>query len=180
VTVIVGLVEDGHVYIGADSAGVAGYNLSIRADAKVFRNGPFVMGFTSSFRMGQLLRWSFTPPEHKSGVSDAQFMATTFVDAIRECFRSGGYIKKDNERESGGTFIVGYNGRVWSVEDDFQVGEFEDGYAAVGCGASIAVGALYATEHLRARSRIRKALQAAERHSAGVRAPFRIVKTKGP
>jgi hypothetical protein len=37
-TCIVGLVDKGDVYIGGDSAGVAGLSLSIRADEKVFGN----------------------------------------------------------------------------------------------------------------------------------------------
>ena len=61
-TCIVGLEHKGKVYIGGDSAGVAGYSLSVRADQKVFINGNFIFGFTSSFRMGQILRFGFNPP----------------------------------------------------------------------------------------------------------------------
>ena len=57
-TCIVGLVHEGVVYIGGDSAGVGGMSLTVRADEKVFQNGEFLMGFTTSFRMGQLLRYS--------------------------------------------------------------------------------------------------------------------------
>ncbi len=38
-TCIVGLVDNGKVYIGGDSAGCAGYDVRIREDQKVFRNG---------------------------------------------------------------------------------------------------------------------------------------------
>lgn len=62
-TCIVGLVDQGNVWIGGDSAGVGGYDLMLRADQKVFRNGDFLMGFTSSFRMGQLLRYKLSPPK---------------------------------------------------------------------------------------------------------------------
>ena len=61
-TCIVGLVHEGVVYIGGDSAGVAGLSLVVRADEKVLRNGDFLMGFTTSFRMGQLLRYKLDPP----------------------------------------------------------------------------------------------------------------------
>ena len=37
-TCIAGLIEDGNIWIGADSAGVGGYNLIRRADSKVFSN----------------------------------------------------------------------------------------------------------------------------------------------
>lgn len=52
-TCIVGYVTPAReVVMGADSAGVAGYDLRIRRDVKVFHAGPFLIGYTSSFRMG--------------------------------------------------------------------------------------------------------------------------------
>src|SRR5690242_15173484 len=84
-TCIVGLVAaDGRVHLGGDSAGIAGYDLTVRKDPKVFRVGEFAVGFTSSFRMGQLLRFAFTPPPIE-GDLDA-YMVTTFVNALRDCF----------------------------------------------------------------------------------------------
>ena len=50
-TCIVGLVENGVVYIGGDSSGVGGWNLMLRKDRKVFRVGEALLGFTSSFRL---------------------------------------------------------------------------------------------------------------------------------
>lgn len=173
-TAIVGLVHEGRVHLGGDSAGVGGYALTVRADAKVFTNGPYVMGFTTSFRMGQLLRWSLKAP-HPEGDLD-RFMSTAFVDAVRTTLREGGWLRKDSEQEDGGTFLVGVAGRLFTVADDFQVGEAADGYAAVGCGRDLALGALYATAGVRKpRRRLRIALEAAERFSAGVRGPYAYV-----
>jgi hypothetical protein len=182
VTAVVGLVHDGTVYLGGDSAGVAGMQLTVRADPKVFTNGPYAMGFTSSFRMGQLLHYGFTPPKPLGqGVEESQdvprFMATTFIDAVREALKTGGWLKKDSDREEGGTFLVGAVGRLFEVNSDFQVGEAAAGYAAVGCGDELALGALYATAKTRMApdKRVHLALQAAERFSAGVRGPFTVV-----
>jgi hypothetical protein len=58
VTVIAGIVEQGRVILGGDSAGVAGYELTVRSDVKVFTSGAYVFGFAGSFRAGQLLHWS--------------------------------------------------------------------------------------------------------------------------
>ena len=58
-TCIAGLVHDGAVYLAGDSAGCSGWDLTVRADPKVFVSGSYVMGFTTSFRMGQLLRSVF-------------------------------------------------------------------------------------------------------------------------
>lgn len=172
-TAIVGLVHEGTVYIGGDSAGVSGYSMTVRADAKVFTVGPYLLGFTTSFRMGQLIRYALDPPTPDGSDLD-RFMSTTFVDAVRACLKAGGWAKKDNDREEGGTFLVGVAGRLFTIEDDYQVGASADGYAAVGCGSEIALGALFATARTRMapERRIVVALQAAERFSAGVRGPF--------
>jgi hypothetical protein len=175
VTVIAGLVHEDKVYLGGDSAGISGWDLTIRDDPKVFTVGPFVMGYTSSFRMGQLLRFRFVPPEHHEDVDTFRFMVCDFIDAIRRTLKDGGYATKTNEQESGGLFLVGYRGRLFRVESDYQVGEPALGYSAVGCGDNLALGALYATRHIaNPRERLECALAAAEQHSAGVRGPLVI------
>jgi hypothetical protein len=175
-TCIVGLVEDGKVYLGGDSAGVAGWALTVRADSKVFANGPYIMGFTSSFRMGQLLRYAFDPPTPPDSDLD-RFMATTFIDAVRKCLQMGGFAKKDSEVETGGNFLVGVSGRLFEIHTDYQVGEAVDGFSAAGCGEEIALGSLHATSYvgMAPHARVTLALQAAERFSAGVRGPFAYV-----
>jgi hypothetical protein len=178
VTCIVGLVAGQKVWIGGDSAGVSGWDMVVRADAKVFRVGAFLMGFTSSFRMGQLLRHSFVPPHHPEGVDDERFMVTTFVDAVRNCLKTGGFARTENSVESGGMFLVGYRGKLYRIEDDYQVGVAADCADAVGCGWSSARGSLHTSGRLvpniKPEQRVRWALEAAERCSAGVRGPFLI------
>ena len=175
-TCIVGLVHEEVVYIGGDSAGVGGLSLTVRADEKVFQNGEFLMGFTTSFRMGQLLRYSLEPPRRHPDDEINQFMVVTFTNAVRECLKAGGYASKKDEVESGGTFLVGYAGHLFTVDSDYQVGIPEDGYAAVGSGQDIARGALFATQgQATPRSRVLTALRSAERFNAGVRGPFHIL-----
>ena len=174
-TCIVGLTELGTVYIGGDSAGVnSRFDLAIRADQKVFINGPFVMGFTSSFRMGQLLRYKLTPPERYESQDLYNFMVTAFIDAVRACLKTGGLMRKENEVEQGGFFLVGYKGRLFEIESDFQVGERQINFAAVGCGADLAMGSLYSTRANDPITRIKLALEAASFFSAAVKPPFFI------
>lgn len=173
-TCIVGLVDKGTVYIGADSLGVgSSYECIVRADRKVFRNGDFIMGFTTSFRMGQLLTFKLKPPKRHADIDPYEYMVTDFVDAVRDCLKSGGYATKDKEAEVGGTFLVGYAGRLFKVEGDYQVGEAFNGMMACGCGADFALGSLFSSTDVNsAETRVRNALSAAEQFSAGVRAPF--------
>src|SRR5216117_372237 len=97
-TAIVGVVEQGTVWMGGDSAGVDDrYGLQICRTAKVFTNGPFILGYTSSFRQGQLLQHAFVPPEQPPSYSIEKFMAVTFIDAVRNYLKTGGYAKRENE-----------------------------------------------------------------------------------
>lgn len=174
-TCIVAIKHDGKVYIGADSAGVGGLSIRTRKDPKVHKVGEFIFGFTSSFRMGQLLAYSFSPPPLKENQSVDSYMATDFINAIRACFKDGGIVKTDSGVEECGAFLVGFRGRIFRIDLDFQVGESLLDYESVGCGEDIAMGSLYTTALTRdciPKDRIILALQAAQEFSAGVRAPF--------
>lgn len=175
-TCIVGLLDDSGIYMGGDSAAVGGNSLNIRADKKVFINNEFIMGFTWSFRMGQLLRYSFIPPQFHIDNDIDSFMVTTFIDAVRECLKKGGFARKKDEEESGGTFIVGFKNQLFQVFSDYQVAKVLDKFVCCGCGEEIAQGSMYSTEGMSPEKRIRIALEAAEHFSVGVRGPFNIIK----
>ncbi len=184
-TCIVGLVVGGRVWIGGDSAGVdvADMGLMIRADEKVFTIGPkeheVILGFTSSFRMGQLLRFGLhdvEPPDNPELLY--RWMVKDFVDAVRELLSDGGFRKIEHEVERGGTFLVGVHGRLFQVQGDFQVAESQNNFDAIGSGGSVALGAMCASHgYNNPKERIRLALSAAEMFSAGVRRPFVIKST---
>jgi ATP-dependent protease HslVU (ClpYQ) peptidase subunit len=178
-TCIVGFIDKGKVIIGADSAAVSDFDITIRKDAKVFKNGEFVIGCTSSFRMIQLLRFSFKPP-YINEKELYEYMCTAFIDEVRTCFKNGGYLQKYTDGdEKGGTFLVGYKNRLFIIDDDFQVGESTNEFDSVGCGSNYALGALYACSNndMLATEKVLLALKAASYFSGGVRAPFKIETT---
>lgn len=177
-TCIAGIVDQGIVWIGGDSAGVAGLSLMIRADEKVFRNDGMTFGFTTSFRMGDILRYQMLIPTRDANEDPRAYMVRKFIPVLRTVLREQGWLKKNNDREEGGTFLVGFAGRLFIVEDDLQVGEASDGYTAIGCAHDVAKGAIYTSQGQPAEVRIRTALLAAERHSAGVRGPFVILSSE--
>lgn len=180
-TCIVGFVDkkQGKVFIGGDSAASAGNSIAIRKDVKVFENKGFVIGCTSSFRMIQLLRFSFVPPD----INDKdiyEYMCTDFINAVRLCFKDGGYLQKyESGDEKGGTFLVAYKDRLFNIEDDFQVAENLNGIDSVGCGCDFALGCLYALlpEDMPTEKKVIKALEAAEFLGLGVSRPFILLST---
>lgn len=176
-TCIVGVQTPDGVLIGGDSAGLSGWVRIHRADTKVFEHGDgYVIGFTTSFRMGQLIRYADLPkPLDRQGEGLDRFMATDFVDAVRQALKDGGWAKKENDREDGGSFLVGANGCLYSVADDYQIGRSLDGYQAAGSGWELALGALHATPELEPAGRVVRALAAAAHHSGSVHPPFTVV-----
>ena len=173
-TCIIGAVDKKRVLIGADSAGVSGLNVSERKDAKVFRNKEFIFGCTSSFRMIQLLRFSFKPP--KITTKDIyEYMCSDFINEIRKCFTEGGYIQKeDGGQDKGGVFLVGYKNRLFFIDNDFQVGEMSRGFDACGCGEEYALASFKALEgsKLTVEEKMLKSLETAAFFSAGVCGPY--------
>ncbi len=174
-TCIVALEHKGKVYMGGDSAAVAGYNIQATANPKVFSVGDFLIGYTSSFRMGQLLQYNLTIPENTDGEDHMRYLVTKFIPAVRECLKEGGYTKIDNNQEDGGFFLVGYRGKAYKVANDFQVTRMANGFIATGCGEDYALGALAAIEIVDPEKAVARALEVAGMFSTSVRPPYHVI-----
>lgn len=180
-TCVAGLIgADGAVWMGGDSAGVSDWDLMVRKDPKVFRLGDALVGFSTSFRMGQLVQYGLVLPPYDSSTDLFGYMVSEVVGALRKILREGGFLKKTEDREEGGIFLVALRGRLFRIDSDLQVGETTSGYDAIGCGAPYAIGALHAMEATGPDDpckRLTMALEIAEAHSAGVRGPYHILTT---
>lgn len=173
-TCVVGLVENSRVYIGVDSSSVQGWTRRTTTLMKVFRRGPFLMGYTTSFRMGQLLEHQLDVPKQGEDEADMTYMVTKFIENARSLLKDKGFSKIESNAETGGQFLVGYRGRLYSIQNDFQVGEMSEGLDAIGSGGEYALGAMMALESMSATRRIKKALQIAAHFNMGVCAPFHV------
>lgn len=177
-TCIVGLESEGRVWLGGDRAAVdQSHFLTHCEQPKVFRRAGLVFGYTSSFRMGQLLQYRLAVPDIPDDQPIDEYMATSFIDAVRNCLKDGGYTKVDCSRETIGTFLVGVRGHLYVVDDDYNVRRDNGGFNAVGSGLSVALGSLHSTAKLRMhpRERIGMALEAASTFVTSVRGPFDII-----
>lgn len=182
-TCIVGLVDKNNrcVIIGGDSAGVSPYHdCTIRKDEKVFFNGDFLIGGTTSFRMLNILRYCFKPPIIDT--SDIyRYMCTKFIGEIRKVFSDEGFMQKNDEgKEVGGNFLVAYKDRLFVVLEDFQVGENLNGMATVGSGREYAIGALSVLINQKQScfDSVQKSLEVASMHSTSVCGPYIILNTE--
>ena len=179
-TCVVGIEHEGIAYLAGDTLGADGWAEIDRTDAKVFTrqtansdNGAcptnVAFGFTTSYRMGQLLHHVLDMPAGPHGEIEA-WLVRELIPAVRSCLTDNGYTKIDSNREENGDFIVGVHGEVWRIASDLQVGRSRCGYAAVGSGYLAALGALHALEHgdHDAPTRAIMAIKAAAYHTQGV------------
>lgn len=183
-TCIVAIKHNDKIYMGGDSLGsTSTFSKTVRLDEKVFINGEMILGFTSSFRMGQILQYVMEAPERPEGISDMKYLVAYWIPALIDTFADAGYRgeKGDYDHEEtriGGEFLLGYRGTLYCIEGDFQVGIPEEQYAAIGCGQDLALGAIYAAKQSGAKDPtkiITVALEAAEKYSAGVQRPFKLL-----
>lgn len=183
-TAIAGFVSGNKVYIAGDSAGVGGGQTHHRKDVKVFKisagktgqKREMVIGYTSSFRMGQVIRFHVKLPAHPAKMDDYEYMVTQFIPAVKKQFKKHGYERKKDGEDRGGTFLAGYNGNLFLIHDSYQVAMQLDPYAACGCGRDLCMGALHALRDmdLKPEERLTLALESAIRFSSGVEGPIVI------
>jgi hypothetical protein len=180
-TLIVGLIENRTVYLASDSCASNGYTYSLTTGPKLFTNGELSIGYTSSFRMAQLLEYSFTPPKRPKAVPALTYLVRDVVPSLRKLFKEGGYGSVTNNEEAGGQFLVALDHQLFTVQSDFSVSVWRDAFAAVGSGEQAALGALWATCGLQLppAQRLLRALEAAEAVIPTVRSPFYLMSGSG-
>ena len=72
------------------------------------------------------------------------------------------------------SLMVGYRGELYLIDEDFQVGQLGNNYAAIGVGGPFALGSLHETKNKKPEKRILRALAAAEEFSGAVCGPFSV------
>lgn len=173
----VGEADRGKLYMGCDSSAAGGWDIRKTVHKKIFRNGPFLIGYTDSFRVGQLLEHSLNVESQGATEADMQYLVTTFIDALRNLLVTKGMMRTEDGVESGINFLLGYRGKLYEVHSDFQVNRYAQNYGACGAGRNYALGALHASEMVgqdRPIDAIKRALRAAAEFSNGVCGPFYV------
>lgn len=175
-TCIVALKSNNRIYMGGDCAACGDTSIDHRLDPKVFINKDMLFGFTSSFRMGQILRYKLKIPKNNKN-DDFEYMCTDFIDSVIHSFEDFGYGKIESNQKFGGMFVIGYNKNIYTVYSDYQVAKQSSEYVSIGIGAPLANGSLYTTSFydFDPIERIKLALSAAEYHNSNVTSPFCVL-----
>lgn len=180
-TCIVGLQYRDTVWMGCDSMASSGWDKRVSGVDKIFIKSKMLIGYTTSFRMGQIIRHNLDVPEyndfyiHNIENAHEQYLVTEFIPALRACLKEHGYTTIKDNVEEGGQLLMGLAGCLFTVQSDFSVQRSDDGFDAIGAGAPYALGALHALTHngvINPSELIEKALITSEHLCNGVCQPF--------
>lgn len=174
-TCIVGVEHKGHVYLGSDSAMSDGHFTSVVDVPKIFTIRDITFGYTTSFRFADLLQYELKLPPQED-LEDRQYLITVVIKHIRECLKTGGFATINNNREQGGTALMVFKQKLYTLQDEFSIIRDIGGYAACGSGTNFALGSLASTAGLAPEKRVELALNAAIKHCCTVSGPIHQVK----
>lgn len=140
-TCIVALVSDGKVYMAGDKMASNGFTGQEYDKSKVFINNGFIFGYTSSFRMGQLLEYQWKPPARSEGVSDDEYLYKDVVGSFIRLFQDNHFGHKCGTEAETGEFLFGWKGRLFRHQECHSLLEYKS-FASVGSGSYHASAAL--------------------------------------
>lgn len=185
-TCIVGVADGENVWIGADSAsgGDDGWAIARVTSPKVFplqmkgTHQRLLIGYTSSFRMGQILQHHLELPEKRIPVPGHEewYVIDPLIPLIRAALKEHGFTKIEHNEETGGVFLIGLQGHLFRIDSDFHVRERVESYEAIGCGVNFALGSLWVNRLAGVDPAVSvfQALEAADHLSGGVASPFHV------
>lgn len=172
-TCIVACIENGKAYIAGDRMGSDTFSKMESKRAKVFKKNGFLFGYTTSFRMGQIIEYSFEIPERGYDEPLDYYIYTKFVNSLRKCFDKngfGGTDSKNNTGDVGGSFIFIVDNRIFEMQDDFAILEHSTNFCSVGAGQFHAIAAMEALKHtnMKPKEKLRESIRIASKFVVSV------------
>ncbi len=169
-TCVAALVEDGKVYMAADSFMGSEYHVLPRGkdDPKVFRHASGIIIGTCGTTIAQRKMRTTMLPVRKPGQDLVDFVFESLGPALAN--RVGEH--QDFE------FLLGIEGRLFRGFPNTLVVECVDGFSAIGSGGAHALGSLATPSDATPMTRVRRAVTIAERYIPTVRGPIVVVSGK--
>ncbi|HBN4943549.1 TPA: hypothetical protein L2Y74_001326 [Escherichia coli] len=146
-------------FIAGDKLGSNGFTKSVQTEPKVFEK-EFIkinddagltrtkeimaIGYTTSFRMGQLLTYSLNLPQQDANETFPQYLVLKVIPIIRQMFKEEWGSRDPSQEVGGGQFIILHNHTIYEVQEDFSVLQPKTRITAVGSGTYHAIAAMQA------------------------------------
>lgn len=136
--------ESGSVVIAGDYMASDGHHFTKVKSPKVFAKAAnCFVGYTSSFRMGQILQNCWSLPPKMEGQDTESYVYLDIVESLRATFNSYGYGSKAGIEDIAGNFILIYEDRIFEIQSNYSVLEIDSDIVAIGSGRDAALGALH-------------------------------------
>jgi len=175
-TCVVGLEHHGRVFMGGDRCSSNDVTKTKTAKPKIFKKGPFLIGFSGSFRYADIIQYNVEFPKKSKKMSEEEYLFTVIVEQIRETLSDKG-MNLDEDKFTDNALIA-YKGKLYELQCDLSLVRNVHGFNAIGNGKEVALGSFYSTIHLPPEERVEMALRAAAEFSQGVSEPFDILVSK--
>lgn len=140
-TTLVGIQGSDFIVFAADSQITDGDQRIISIETpKIVTTGKYLLGLTGDSRPGDILAYAWKPPLYR-GEDPTKFMGSKILPSIAASFKEGGY-EIDN-KEMNFSFLIAFNGNIFSIGGDLSFNTSERGLFAAGSGGNYALGYLY-------------------------------------
>jgi ATP-dependent protease HslVU (ClpYQ) peptidase subunit len=140
-TTLVGIQGSDFLVMAADSQITDGDQRIISIETpKIVSTGKYLIGLAGDSRPGDILAYSWKPPLYR-GEEPVKFMGGKVLPSISLAFKEGNY-EVDN-KEMNFSFLIGFNGNMFSIGGDLSFNTSERGIFAAGSGGNYALGYLY-------------------------------------
>lgn len=176
-TCIVGIAQDGKVYMGGDSAMTDDSTRVSMLMPKVFIRGEYIIGYAGNARFGKILQHNIKYPSIPANVNNSEKL-DAFVNGIliKEIKSQMNTLNLEKEEKEEFSVLLGIRGHIFEFQQDWAIYELLANYNAIGSGGLVAMGSLYTTEAWKSpEKRVRVALEAAARYCPSVGEPLDIL-----
>jgi ATP-dependent protease HslVU (ClpYQ) peptidase subunit len=144
ITTLIGIQGSDFLVMAADSQITDGDQRIISVETpKIVSTGKYLLGLTGDSRPGDILAYAWKPPLYR-GEDPTRFMGSKVLPSISAAFKEGNY-EVDN-KEMNFSFLLGFNGNIFSIGGDLSFNTSERGLFSAGSGGNYALGYLYSLE----------------------------------
>lgn len=112
---------------------------------KIVKIGKYLLGITGDSRPGDILSYNWIPPTYKNG-DEIQFTGKFIIPSMIDALKANGYDLDGDRKETTFSYLLAFNGKLFSIGDDLSFLCSESGYYAAGSGGSFALGYLYSVD----------------------------------
>lgn len=148
-TCIVGINTGSKIIIAGDRMASNGFTKMQLNCAKIFKKDNFIFGVCGSPRVAQLLQYKLSIPKRFIDQSIEDYIYTSFTDSVIQVLSDNNALKIENGLKTfHGSFLFGFENKLYEVEGNFQALEDSRGFNAIGSGCYHAMASLYSTKDL--------------------------------